>query len=179
MKKLQLDKETELMNELIEINKKKVAKIDEDLKTIEERFKVLMEKETSALLRERTTRMTTIETMENILGSANGVSDESGPAEASEPIQEEKPTPEQTVDEEPVIHDTLFPENNEPETETETQAESETESVPEPTEEQAEPLSESDAVSTDENDFSFGDEENEQEASDDDDDWPNMPTEWQ
>lgn len=185
MKKLQLDKETELMKELIEINKSKVAKIDEDLKTIEERFKVLMEKETSALMRERTTRIATIESMENILSVAKSETMQSEvpatPEEAAHNNQESKKEaiPEESKDAEPVIQDTLFPENNEPETETETQTESETESAPEPTEEQTEPLSESDAVSTDEEGFSFGNEENEQEASDDDDNWPDMPTEWQ
>lgn len=183
-----MNKELELAKELLDINKKRIAQIDDDVKSIEQRYKSLMELELSALNTERSNRMSIVESMEKVVGTISckqmatetpATPEEAIPEKPEEPVQDEKPTTEQTVDEEPAIQDTLFPENNEPETETETQAEFETESASEPTEEQTEPLSEFDAVSTDEEGFSFGNEENEQETSDDDDNWPDMPTEWQ
>jgi len=192
MKKTETNKELELAQEILDMNQKRLTKIEEDINSIVERYKKMMDAEIAALQAEREARMTIIKSMHVVVGTIEGKKkedlinteapatlEEAMPEKPAEPVQEEKPTTEQTVDEEPVIQDTLFPENNEPETETETQAEFETESASEPTEEQTEKLSESDAVSTDEEGFSFGNEENEQEESDDDDNWPDMPTEWQ
>lgn len=186
MKKTETNKELELAQEILDMNQKRLAKIEEDINSIVERYKKMMDAEIAALQAEREARRTIIESMHVVVGTIEGkkkeelmnteapaTPEEAMPEKPAEPIQEEKPTTEQAVDEEPVIQDTLFPENNEPETETETEPASE------PTEEQTVELSESDAVSTDKEGFSFGNEENEQETSDDDDNWPDMPTEWQ
>lgn len=200
MKRLQVNKEIELTKELLEINKKRVAQIDEDIKNIEERYKALMNKELSSLTTERANRIATIKAMDTLFNldkntemaaEAPATQEEAMPEQKkeaekkSEPESKPEPDAENKEEEEPVIKDTLFPENNEPETENEAEPEVAIEEQSEvdsnegaeqsASEEQAVP----DVVDGDASGFDFGNEEQSESPASDDDDWAQMPQEWQ
>lgn len=200
MKRLSVNKEIELTKELLEINKKRVAQIDEDIKTIEERYKALMNKELGSLTTERANRIATIKAMDTLLNldkntemaaEAPATQEEAMPEpekkaeKKSEPETKSEPEAENKEEEEPVIQDTLFPENNEPEAENESESEAASEEQSEAnnnegteqltSEEQTAP----EVVDGDASGFDFGNEEQSESPANDDDDWAQMPQEWQ
>ena len=194
MKKTAINEESGLITKLLDINKKKLEELSKQESTIQERYKVLMEKELASITRQKAERESAIESLQNLLNITENITEADQPTQTDEAPTQAEP---EKKDEEPVIQDTLFPENNEPE------QDEQPDTKPEPTQDENENTDsnneapreepEEKAVSEpqevvfpddapqpgDESGFQFGDDEHQAESAPiDDDTWPNMPTEW-
>lgn len=202
MKKSEVNEEITLTNKLIQINKDKIKDLEEKENTIQERYKKMMEEELAGIIREKTERLATIETLEKMLSkddvSSVDVKGEEKPVEVvehptPEPEQKTEEQPEDKKEEEPVIQDTLFPENNEPEQENETSSESseqddkdnnalESDHFQNDTNSGVDNQEIEEPVPTDDTSgFNFTDDnqQNSENNQPDDDNWASMPEEWQ
>ena len=191
MKKLEINEEFTLTNKLIKIHQDKLKELEEKESTIQERYKKMMDDELADIIREKTQRSATIATLESILPFKKQ-SEVKVDALSEAPIVPEdaaqKPSEnEEKKEEEPVIQDTLFPENNEPEAEPEQQ-----EQIVENQDQKHEefpadtvagdgnmPL-EAPVFTNDSSEFQFGEDAPADESDDnpDDDDWASMPEDW-
>lgn len=195
MKKSEVNEEITLTNKLIQINKDKIEALEEKENTIQERYKKMMEEELAEIVREKTERLSTIETLEKMLSKDDvpvvDTKAEEKPVEAveqltSEPEQKTEEQPEDKKEEEPVIQDTLFPENNEPESEQEQNKNEQVESnekKEDPKDEQPSdevPFTPDEVLPNDNSGFVFNDDSTPDESGDSkDENWPSMPEEWQ
>ena len=197
MKKLEINEEFTLTNKLIKIHQDKLKELEGKESTIQERYKKMMDDELADIIREKTQRSATIATLESILPFKKQ-SEVKVDALSEAPIVPEeaaqKPSEnEEKKEEEPVIQDTLFPENNEPESANEDANQPENDSeqgsssdiFPENTDNSPipEPSEELQGDESDDSGFVFGDNDdsnggNEQPESSEDDDWASMPQEW-
>lgn len=194
MKKSAINEESGLITKLLDINKKKLEELSKQESTIQERYKKLMEKELASITRQKAERESAIESLQNLLNITENTTETDHPTQTDDAPAQAQP---EKKDEEPVIQDTLFPENNEPEQNQQQDAESETtqdenenadnsnEAPSEESKEEAESekqevvFPEETSQPDDQSGFQFGDDEPQIESAPiDDDTWPNMPTEW-
>jgi len=163
-----MNEEQALTAKLIDLHKKKIEELVGQEKTIEERYKKMMDEELSDITREKVRRSAIIESLSSDINIDN----------IKEAVEDIK-TEEKKEEEEPKISDTLFPENNE-DAEQPENTEELNESEENNNEDASIEIPADNVISSDEAGFDFGDGASPEssESSNSDDGWVDTPTEW-
>lgn len=178
-------KENSQFSALIEEYSGYIESAKNDLAAIEEKYRKLKEEESNELNDKIVKYEKVVDGIKALIALMNddapAKKDESDAQENTEVKTEkqeevtEQTSNSDTKEEEPKIMDTLFPENNEPETGETT----ESNDTQEPASE-SEVITQDEAVSDDTSGFAFQEDNNEEsQESSNDDEWPDMPQEWQ